>query len=73
MAFMEEIMEVKFAKATITPEQFQKIAYCIQGAYQAHTTRESAIDYVNSRYLWADKEMLNAMWFAIDAYIDING
>ena len=50
----------------------QKIAYEMERAYKKYRTQGEAIESVKDKHPDTDLNILWAMWYAIDAYIDIN-
>lgn len=48
------------------------LAYAMEAAYRNNKTQDTAVGQVKIKYTQADINILEAMWAAIDAYVDIN-
>ena len=44
----------------------------MEAAYRNNKTQDTAVGQVKIKYTQADINILEAMWAAIDAYVDIN-
>ena len=49
---------------------FEKLAAGMQDAYDKTMTRDHAVDVVAAQFPTADLDVLYAMWFGIDAYVN---
>ena len=50
----------------------REIAYAIEESYREKKTQGEAIEFVKDNFPDADLNILWAMWYAIDAYVDVN-
>lgn len=53
-------------------DELSKIAYAMKKAYKEIKSRNKAVSAVAKEYPHAGAQILRSMWFAIDAYVDLN-
>ena len=49
-----------------------ELAYDMELKYKTYRTKDEAIEQMKEDNAYIDSEIIEAMWYAIDAYVDIN-
>ena len=55
-----------------TRDEIRKLAYDMEQAYATMKTQGEAVEWVKDRNSTADLNILWAMWWAIDVYVDMH-